>query len=187
MLISVLALFAVGFVIVLGIGYFVSVYNSLIRVKHNIEKAWKNIDVLLKQRRDELVKLMDTVKAHMRYEQNLLRELTKARTSYESAGTVAQKAEADRLMTRAFRSLFAVAENYPQISASQSFGHLEKRISELEDQISDRREFYNDSVYTYNMRIEQIPYSFIASMLGYHRKEYFKVEEEEKADVKIEL
>jgi len=142
---------------VILVGYFVSIYNSLVRLKHNIEKAWSNIDVLLKQRHDELTKLLETVKGYMAYEKDVLTQVTKARTDFLNAGTVGEKAKADGMMTAALKTLFAVAENYPDLKANESFLQFQNRISGIEGQISDRREFYNDSVNIFNIRIEQIP------------------------------
>ena len=173
------------FFIVVIIGYFISVYNSLVRLKNNIEKAWSNIDVLLKQRHDELTKLLETVKGYMKYEERVLKEVTAARTAFMNAETVADKAKADNVMAGALKSLFAVAENYPDLKANQNFIQFQSRISDLENQIADRREFYNDSVNVYNIRIEQIPDVFIARMLGYVRKDLFKVTESDRQDVEI--
>jgi LemA protein len=182
---SVIIIVAIVILILIIISYFVTIYNSLIRVKHNIDKAWNNIDVLLKQRHDELKKLIDTVKGHMSYERDLLVLLTKARTASGNAQGVTEKAAADEMTRSALGKLFAVAENYPNLRASDSFLHLQNRISSIEDQIADRREFYNDSVNIYNIRIEQIPYVFIAGMLNYSSKEYFKVKDSDKKDVTI--
>lgn len=178
---------AMGLIIIILIGYFISVYNSLVRLKNNIEKAWSNIDVLLKQRHDELTKLLETVKGYMKYEERVLKEVTAARTAFLNAGTVGEKAAADNMMSGALKSLFAVAENYPDLKASQNFVQFQSRISEIEDQIADRREFYNDSVNTFNIRIEQIPDMFVARMLGYTRRELFKVAESDRADVEIKF
>ena len=180
---------ALGIVVVLAavivIGYFVSIYNSLIRLKHNIEKAWSNINVLLKQRHDELTKLLETVKGYMNYEKDVLTQVTKARTDFLNAGSVQEKAKADGVMTAALKTLFAVAENYPDLKANQSFAQFQNRISGIESQITDRREFYNDSVNIFNIRIEQIPYVFVARMLNYQRKELFVVAESDQQDVEI--
>lgn len=181
----------IGAVVLIGIiiivGYFISVYNSLVRLKNNIEKAWSNINVLLKQRHDELGKLLKTVKGYMKYEERVLKEVTAARTAFLDAQTVTDKAHADGMMAGALKSLFAVAENYPDLKANQNFIQFQGRISELEGQLSDRREFYNDSVNTYNIRIEQIPDVFIARMLGYTKKDLFKVSESDKQDVEIDF
>jgi LemA protein len=181
----------IGIVIVLFVlifaGYFISIYNSLVRLKNNIEKAWSNIDVLLKQRHDELTKLLSTVKGYKDYEKDVFVKVTEARTAFMKAESVHEKAQADNVMTSALKSIFAVAENYPQLKANESFLQFQNRISEIENQISDRREFYNDSVNTFNIRIEQIPYVFIANYLRYTRKELFKVEESDRKDVEIKF
>ena len=166
-------------------GYIVSIYNSLVRLKHNIDKSWSNIDVLLKQRTDELTKLLASVKGYMEHEKGVLLQVTKARTAFLDAGSVKEKAEADASMTSALKSLFAVAENYPDLKANESFLQFQNRISAIENQIADRREFYNDSVNTFNIRIEQIPYVFIANMLHYEKNDLFKVDEADRKDVEI--
>ncbi len=174
-----------GLLVIILIGYFISIYNSLIRLKNNIEKAWSNIDVLLKQRHDELTKLLATVKGYMAHEKGVLTGITKARTAFLDAQTVGDKAKADNMMAGALKSLFAVAENYPDLKADRSFGQFQERISEIEDHIADRREFYNDSVNTFNIRIEQIPHVFVARMLGYISRELFKVDAADRQDVDI--
>lgn len=186
-LISLIILVVVAIVVVIIFGWFIAIYNSLVRLKNSIEKAWSNIDVLLKQRHDELTKLMESVKGYMKYEKTVLINVTKARTAFMSAKTVPEKAQADNMMTSALKSLFAVAENYPDLKANQNFIQFQSRISDIENQIADRREFYNDSVYTYNTRIQQIPYVFVASMLHYQSKELFKVDEADRQDVKVDF
>lgn len=171
--------------IVIFVGYFISIYNSLVRLKHNIEKSWSNIDVLLKQRTDELTKLMASVKGYMAHEKGVLTQLTEARTAFMNATSVKENAQADAGMTAALKSLFAVAENYPDLKANDTFLQFQGRISDIENQIADRREFYNDSVNTFNIRIEQIPYVFIANMLHYEKNDLFKVEESDRRDVEV--
>jgi len=154
----------VGMLIVLValIGYIVSIYNGLIRLKHNIKKSWANIEVLLKQRSDELPKLINSVKGYMKHERSTLAQLTKARTDFLKAKTMKQKAEADSMITNALKTIFAVAENYPRLRANENFIQLQQRISGLENELADRREFYNDSVNTYNIRIHSFPDMIIA-------------------------
>ena len=176
-----------GLIIIILVGYFISIYNSLVRLKNNINKAWSNIDVLLKQRHDELTKLLETVKGYMKYEEKVLTRVTEARTAFLNAGSVGEKAQADNMMSGALKSLFAVSENYPDLKANQNFIQFQNRISDIENQIADRREFYNDSVNTFNIRIEQIPHMFIARMLGYKARELFKVAEADRADVEIKF
>ena len=181
----------IGLVVVLvGVGvfvYFITVYNSLVRLRNDIDKAWANIDVLLKQRHDELPKLIETCKGYMQYEQKTFQLITEARTAFMRANTVAEKAQADNLITGALRSLFAVAENYPELKANNDFMQLQNRISELEEKIADRREFFNDDVNTYNIRIQQLPDVFMAGMMGLQRKDLFKVTEEDRRDVEVKL
>src|SRR5260370_31007559 len=163
--------------------YFVGIYNGLVGLRENIKEAWANIDVLLKQRHDELPKLIDTCKGYMRYEQQTLQMIVEARNGYQRAGTVPETAAADNLLSTALSSLFAVAENYPELKADNNFMQLQNRISELEERIADRREFFNDDVSTYNTRIAQLPDVFIAQMMNLRRRELVKAAEEDRRDV----
>jgi LemA protein len=167
--------------------YLITIYNSLVRLKNDIDKAWANIDVLLKQRHDELPKLIETCKGYMQYEQKTFQLITEARTAFMKAGSVGEKAQADNMISGALKSLFAVAENYPELKANNNFMQLQKRISELEEKIADRREFFNDDVNTYNIRIQQLPDVFIAHLMSLQRKDLFKVEEEDRRDVEAKL
>jgi LemA protein len=181
----------VGLVIFLAVAgffiYFITIYNSLVRLKNDIDKAWSNIDVLLKQRHDELPKLIETCKGYMQYEQQTLQKVIEARTAFLKAGTVPEKAQADNLMSGALKTLFAVAEKYPDLKANNNFMQLQTRISELEEKIADRREFFNDDVNTYNIRIQQLPDVFVAKMLSLQHKDLFKVTEEDRRDVEVKL
>ena len=165
------------------VGYVVMIYNGLIALKNDIDKAWANIDVMLKQRHDELPKLLDVCKGYMNYERDTLSKITQARSMYQQAVTVDQKAHADQSMTSALRGFFAVAENYPELKANNNFLQLQKRITELENQIADRREFYNDSVNTFNIRIQVMPDTLVASFMNLQPRSMFKVEEADKSDV----
>lgn len=171
------------FAIVAFVAYLVTIYNGLIALKNDIDKSWANIDVLLKQRHDELTKLLDTTKGYMEFERDTLTKITQARSLYQQAVTVDQKAQADQSMTSALRGFFAVAENYPELKANTNFQMLEKRISEIESQIADRREFYNDCVNTYNVRIQQAPDMVVAGWMNLKPRQMFKVEEADKANV----
>jgi LemA protein len=178
----VLILFVVGIII-----YFITIYNSLVRLRNDMDKAWANIDVLLKQRHDELPKLIETCKGYMQYEQKTFQLITEARTAFLKAGSVGEKAQADNMISGALKTLFAVAENYPDLKANNNFMQLQKRISELEERIADRREFFNDDVNTYNIRIQQLPDVFVARMLSLQRRDLFKVTEEDRRDVEVKL
>src|SRR6202140_3993750 len=172
-------LFAIAGVMI----YLTKIYNGLVAIKNDIDKAWANIDVLLKQRHDELSKLLDVTKGYANFERDTMTKVTQARNQYQQAVTFDQKAQADQSMTSALRGFFAVAENYPELKANNNFMQLQKRITELESQIADRREFYNDSVNTFNIRIQQMPDTFVASFMNLQPRPMFKVEEADKADV----
>ena len=182
LLLVVLALIAIGVILLL-----LTRYNSLIQLKNDIDKAWANIDVLLKQRHDELPKLIETCKGYMQYEQKTLQAIVDARSAYQKATTVADKAQAEGALSGALKTLFAVAENYPDLKANNSFLQLQSRITDLEEKIADRREFYNDSVNTYNIRIQQFPDMVIAGMMNFQRHELFQVTEEDRRDVEVKL
>jgi LemA protein len=176
-------LFAVGVLV-----YIVILYNGLVRLRNDNDRAWANIDVLLKQRHDEIPNLVETVKGYMQHEQQTLLAVTQARAASMNAASIGQKAQADLMMTGALRGLFVVTENYPQLKANENFLKLQMRISELEERIADRREFFNDDVNTYNTRIGQIPEVFVASYMNLKPRAMFKVSEEDRklVDVKFQ-
>ena len=182
---TTLVVAAVCFAVVGVLLYVVAVYNGLIVVSRNIDKAWANIDVLLKQRHDEIPKLVKVCEGYMQYERATLEKITAARTACMQAKTVGESSQAEGLLAQSLKTLFAVAENYPDLKANQNFAQLQQRVSYLENQIADRREFYNDSVNTYNIRINQIPDLVIARMLALQPRELFKVGEEDRQDVGI--
>jgi len=176
------------FLVVVGLFiYLITIYNSLVRLHNDIDKAWANIDVLLKQRHDELPKLIDTCKGYMQYEQQTFQLVVEARNAYSRAKSIPEKAQADMLLSAALKSLFAVSENYPDLKANNNFMQLQGRISELEEKIADRREFFNDDVNTYNIRIQQCPDVFVAGMMSLKHKEMFKASEEDRRDVQIQM
>jgi LemA protein len=163
--------------------YLITIFNGLIAIKNDIDKSWANIDVLLKQRHDELSKLLDVTKGYMEFERDTLTKITQARSQFSQAVTFDQKAQADQSMTSALRGFFAVAENYPDLKANSNFQLLEKRITDLENAIADRREFYNDSVNTFNIRIQQVPDTFVASFMQLTPRTLLKIDEADKTDV----
>jgi LemA protein len=167
--------------------YVVILYNELVRLKNDNDRAWANIDVLLKQRHDEIPNLVETVKGYMQHEQQTLLAVTQARAASMNASSIGQKAQADLMMASALRGLFAVAENYPQLRANENFLRLQNRISELEERIADRREFFNDDVNTYNTRIAQLPEVFLASFMGLKPRELFRVSDEERRQLQVHL
>ena len=187
MLIGIGILVVLVIVVIVIIGYFVGIYNNLVTLKNDIDRSFSNIDVVLKQRHDELPKLIETCKGYMQYEQATLQKVVEARNAFTQASTVGQKAQADTMVTAALKSLFALSEAYPDLKANNNFMQLQKRISELEERIADRREFFNDDVNTYNIRIQQLPDVFIARMLALERRDLFKVSEADRRDVEVKM
>lgn len=178
------------FLAIIGVAafYFISIYNHLVRLKHAVSKAWANIDVLLKQRHDELPKLVETCKQHMGYEQKTLTAVMEARSAVASAREredVVALGQAETQLRLGLGNLFAVAEDYPELRASDSFMHLHSRITGLESGIADRREYYNDSVNHLNVRIEQFPDVIVARKFGFKAAELLEFDEAEKADVNM--
>ena len=168
--------------------YFVMSYNSLVSVKNNVSKAWANIEVLLKQRHDEIPKLIDTCKQYMQYEQATLEKVIQARASVATAQQthdVSALGSAESSLRTSLGNLFALAENYPELKANESFLNLQSRISSLENAIADRREFYNDSVNINNVRIEQFPDLIVAKLLSFPRFTLLNFSAAELTDVDI--
>jgi LemA protein len=168
--------------------YFVMIYNNLVQIKHNVSKSWANIDVLLKQRHDELPKLVETCKQYMKFEQETLTKVMEARSkvfSAREAQNVGQLGQAEGVLRGALGNLFALAEAYPDLKTNQTFQQLQARISSLENGIADRREFYNESVNINNVRIEQFPDSIVAGMFNFKPAQLLEFAAEEKADVDV--
>jgi len=168
--------------------YMATIYNNLVSLKHNVSKAWSNIDVLLKQRHDELPKLVETCKQYMGFEQETLEKVMQARSAVSAArerGDVSSLGPAESQLRMGLGNLFAVAEAYPELKANETFKHLQGRISGLEDAIADRREFYNESVNANNVRIEQFPDVIIARFLGFQARDLLEFTDEEKKDVDV--
>ncbi len=184
---EILVTVLVLFVMLGSVGYALSVYNGLVALRNNIARSWANIDVLLTQRHDELPKLVSTCKGYMQHERAVFDRLSEAREALFKARTVPERADAENELTRALGQFFAVAEAYPDLKANQSFLQLQGRISELENQIADRREFYNDTVTTFNTRIQQIPDKFVADAFGFTPSDLFHAGESDREDVDIKL
>jgi LemA protein len=168
--------------------YLINIYNHLVRIKHNVSKAWSNIDVLLKQRHDEIPKLVETCKQYMKFEQETLEKVMQARNQVSAArqsqdmGTLGA---AEGMLRMGLGNLFAVAEAYPELKANENFQHLQSRISSLESGIADRREFYNESVNINNTRIEQFPDIVVARLLSFGSRDLLEFSQEEIKDVNL--
>jgi len=183
--ISIVAAAAVFFVVAGILLYLIIIYNGLVRLRNDNDRAWANIDVLLKQRHDEIPNLVEPVKGYALHERQTLEAVTQARAVSLSAASIGQKAQADWMLTGALRGLFAVAENYPQLKANENFLRLQNRISELEERIADRREFFNDDVNTYNTRIRQVPEVLLAYLMALKPREFFKVSKGDRKLVEV--
>ena len=166
-------------------GYLANAYNSLVRLRNKCEKAERNIDVKLKQRLDTLTKLIDAVREYMDHEASVLAKLVEAREQAERASSPRARAEADAKVREAVAAFNARAEDHPELGSAGNMRQLQKEIARLEEEISDRREFYNDSTTLYNTRIQQVPYLLFAGVMGYSERELFEASGEEVADVDV--
>jgi LemA protein len=175
-------------VLVLVVVWAIMIYNGLVQLKHNVSKAWANIDVLLKQRHDELPKLVETCKQYMKFEQDTLTKVMEARSKVFTAKeqqNIGALGQAEGMLRGALGNLFALAEAYPDLKTNQTFQQLQGRISSLENAIADRREFYNESVNVNNVRIEQFPDSIVAGTFNFKAAQLLEFSAEEKADVDV--
>ena len=180
-------LLAVVVLVVLVVLAFVLIYNSLVQSKNRIDNAWAQIDVQLKKRYDLIPNLVETVKGYAKHEKDLFENVTKARAAMAGANTVGEKAKASNALAGTLKSLFAVAENYPQLRASENFKALQEELSGVESKIAYARQFYNDSVMEYNVKCQSIPSSIIASLFGFKSRDYFQIEEAAREAVKVQF
>jgi LemA protein len=175
-------------VIVVAIAYLIMIYNNLVQVKHNVSKAWANIDVLLRQRHDELPKLVETCRQYMKFEQDTLQKVIEARSKVSAAREsqdMGALGSAEGALRASVGNLFALAEQYPDLKTNQTFLQLQSRISGLENAIADRREFYNESANINNVRIEQFPDTIIAGMFSFKAAQLLQFDTAEKTDVDV--
>lgn len=165
--------------------YVIIIYNGFVALKNNINQDWSNIDVLLKQRYDELPKLIKVCEGYMQHEQKTLEAVIKARSQVNSARTEGQKLQAQNMLTDTLKSLFMVVERYPELKADTGFRQLSNRISEIEDQIADRRELYNASVTIFNTRLDQFPDVIIARLFNFASRELWQIDAAHREDVEV--
>ena len=182
-----IALGILVFIIAALVLYVITIYNGFVSLKNNIERNWSNIDVLLKQRYDELPKLIKVCEGYMQHEQKTLEAVIKARSMVNQAGNDEQKMQAQSMLSETLKSLFMVVEKYPDLKADKSFQQLGYRITELEDQIADRREFLNESVNIYNIRLEQFPDVIVARLFNFDKRTLWEIDPQHRQDVKVEF
>jgi len=177
-------LIVVGIIVVLGVFIWL-LYNSLVHAKVRVQEAWSGIDVQLKRRSSLIPNLVETVKGYAAHERELFENVTKARSALMGATDAKSAAEANNQLTGALKTLFAVAEAYPQLRASENFQKLQSELSDIEAKIAYARQFYNSNVMDYNTKIRVFPNVLLARPLGFKEADFFAATEEERADIKV--
>ncbi len=173
--------------VVLLVLYLVVAYNGLIRLRNRIENAWSQIDVQLQRRYDLIPNIVETVKGYASHERGVFDEVTRARSNAINAQGVGNQAQAENAITGALKSLFAVAEAYPDLKANQNFLALQEELSGTEGRIAYARQFYNDSVQRYNTKIQSVPTVFIARTLNFSEREYFEADDTSRGPVRVQF
>ena len=181
------ALWIILAIIVLLIIYFIYSYNRFITLRNRMDNAWSQIDVQLKRRFDLIPNLMETVKGYMKHEKDTLKEVTQARTEFLKATGPASKAQAENMLAGALKTIFAVAESYPKLKASENFMQLQEELSGTESKIAYARQFYNDTVLEYENKRERFPTNLIANMFNFGERQFFKTAETERENVKVKF
>ncbi len=174
-------------VIVLLILWVISVYNSLVTLRNRVKDQWAQIDVQLKRRFDLIPNLVETVKGYTKHESETLENVVKARNSYVTASTPEDQMKADGELTKAVSKLFALAESYPDLKANTNFLELQASLQETEDKISSARQFYNDTVLTYNNKIEMVPSNIVAGLFKFQKEAFFAANESERQNVQVKF
>src|SRR5574341_1718723 len=182
----VIVLVVIAVLVIIGF-ILVGMYNGLVRGRNRVKEAWSGIDVQLRRRASLVPNLVETVRGYAEHERETFEEVTRARAALEQAGSPADAAQANNMLTGALRHLFAVAENYPQLQAAENFRELQTELSDIEEKIAFSRQVYNTNVLDYNNRIQTVPTVFIANMFGFRQEEFFEAEEEAREDVKVDF
>ena len=174
-------------VLIFIVVYLISTYNGLVTLRNRVKEAWSGIDVELKRRASLIPNLVETVKGYATHEKDVFENVTKARSALMGATTPQAAADANNMLGNALKSLFAVAEAYPELKANENFAKLQSDLSDTEDKIAYSRQFYNANVLEFNNKILVFPNVVIASILGFKAEEFFKATDEEKADIKVDF
>jgi len=170
-------LWVVIIVAVVILGWLIAIYNSLIRFRNRTNEAWSDIDVQLKRRYNLIPNLVETVKGYAKHERELFEKVTKARSQAMNAQTVEEQGQAENTLAGALKSLFAVAENYPDLKANQNFLELQRELSDTENKIQAARRFYNGNARDFNIKVQKFPNNLVAGALGFKEKDFFEIEE----------
>ncbi len=186
---TLLPLFFFGLIglLVVGALYLMSVYNSLVALRNRVSEAWSGIDVQLKRRSSLIPNLVETVKGYATHEKDTFENVTKARSALMSSSTPQQAAESNNMLSLALKSLFAIAESYPELKANDNFRQLQTDLNDTEDKIAYSRQFYNANVLDYNTKIVIFPNVVVAGMLGFKQSEFFKATDTEKQDIAVKF
>lgn len=174
-------------IVVLIILWFIGVYNSLITLRNRVRDQWAQIDVQLKRRFDLIPNLVNTVKGYAKHESDTLENVVKARNTYVTASTPEEKMAANNELSNTLTKLFALSENYPDLKANTNFLQLQSELQDTENKIATARQFYNDTVISYNNKVEMVPSNIVASMFHFGKEEFFKANEQERENVKVEF
>ncbi|MHB0913462.1 MAG: LemA family protein [Armatimonadota bacterium] len=174
-------------IVVIGVLWIVYLYNRMVVLRNRINNAWSQIDVQLRRRYDLIPNLVETVKGYATHEKEVFQRVTEARAQMQSARTVAEQGEAQNMITQALKSLFAVAEAYPNLKANQNFLMLQEELSGTESKIAYARQFYNDSVMAYNTLIQSFPANTLAGPFGFTERDYFRMEETAREPVQVKF
>lgn len=180
----IIVLVVIAVVVVLGLAL-VGIYNGLVRSRLRVREAWSGIDVQLKRRASLVPNLVETVKGYAAHERQTFEAVTNARAMLQQAGTPGQAADANNMLTQTLRSLFAVAENYPNLKADQNFLELQRELSDIEEKIAYARQFYNSNVLSYNTKVHTFPTLLFAGPFGFESAEFFEAEDEAREDVQV--
>ncbi|MBN1193058.1 MAG: LemA family protein [Coriobacteriia bacterium] len=176
-----------GLLVVVVIAAAIGIYNRLVTLRNRVDNAWSQIDVQLRRRYDLIPNLVETVKGYAAHEQETFEKVVQARSAAMSAEGVKAQSEAENMLTGTLKSLFALAESYPELKANENFMMLQEELSGTESKIAYARQFYNDSVMSYNTAQQTFPANLLAGMFGFTPREYFEVEEEVKEPVKVQF
>ena len=180
----VILLIVLGLVVVLGI-YLIALYNGLVKLRNRIENAWAQIEVQLKRRYDLIPNLVETVKGYATHERETFEAVTQARNMAQGATGVQEQAQAENMLTGALKSLFAVSEAYPDLKANENFLNLQEELTATEGRIAYARQFYNDSVFKYNTKIQSFPAVVIAGAMHFTAREYFEADDQSRGPVEV--
>lgn len=182
-----ITLLIIGAIVLLVGGWLISTYNGLVKLRNMVQNSWAQIDVQLKRRFDLVPNLVESVKGYASHEKEVFEKVTQARAMIQSAQSLEQRQQAENVLTGTLRSLFAVAEAYPQLQANQNFMELQKELSDLEAKIAFARQFYNDTTMKYNTETQSFPTNILAGMFGFAAMPYFQVDEGQRQAVQVKF